>query len=36
VVCGGVSRWRSLMRLDLISSTAASNGVLELQYLRHR
>jgi dihydrofolate reductase len=67
VVWGGVSLWRSLMRLDLIdewhlglhpyvadegtvlfddvpnsyrldlvSSTAASNGVLELQYRRHR
>ena len=67
VVWGGVSFWRSLMRLDLIdefrlglhpyvadegtrlfddvprsyrldlvSSTAASNGVIELQYRRHR
>jgi dihydrofolate reductase len=67
VVWGGVSLWRSLMRLDLIdefllglhpyvadegtrlfddvpkgyrldlvSSTAATNGVLELQYRRHR
>jgi dihydrofolate reductase len=67
VVWGGVSLWRSLMRLDLIdefhlglhpyvadegtllfddvpksyrlglvSSTAKSNGVLELQYRRHR
>jgi dihydrofolate reductase len=67
VAWGGVSLWRSLMRLDLIdeyrlglhpyvadegtrlfddvpksyrldliSSTASSNGVLELQYRRHR
>ena len=66
VVWGGVSLWRSLMRLDLIdelqlslfpyggegsrlfdgvpksyrldlvSSTASSNGILELQYRRHR
>lgn len=67
VVWGGVSLWRSLIRLDLIdefhlslypyvtgegtllfddvpksyrldlvSSTAKSNGVLELQYRRHR
>jgi dihydrofolate reductase len=67
VVWGGVSLWRSLMRLDLIdewhlslhpyvtdegtllfddvpksyrldlvSSTASSEGVLELQYRRHR
>jgi dihydrofolate reductase len=67
VAWGGVSLWRSLMRLDLIdefylglhpyvadegtrmfddvpksyrldlvSSTAASNGVVELQYRRHR
>ena len=67
VVWGGVSLWRSLMRLDLIdefhlglhpyvadegtllfdevpksyqldlvSSTASSNGVVELQYRRHR
>ncbi len=67
VVWGGVSLWRSLMRLDLIdefhlglhpyvadegtrlfddvpksyrldliSSTAAGNGVVELQYRRHR
>jgi dihydrofolate reductase len=67
VVWGGVSLWRSLMRLDLIdglqlslfpyvagegtrlfdgvpssyrldlvSSNASSNGILELQYRRHR
>ena len=67
VVWGGVSLWRSLMRLDLIdelqvslfpyvagegtrlfdgvpksyrldlvSSTASSNGIVELQYRRHR
>ncbi|MEV6860444.1 dihydrofolate reductase family protein [Streptosporangium subroseum] len=67
VVWGGVSLWRSLMRLDLIdewhlslypyvtgegtrlfddvpksyrldlaSSTASSNGILDLQYRRHR
>jgi len=67
VVWGGVSLWRSLMRLDLIdelqlslfpyvagegtrlfdgvpksyrldlvSSTASSNGILELRYSRHR
>jgi len=67
VVWGGVSLWRSLMRLDLIdelqvslfpyvagegtrlfdgvpnssqldlvSSTASSNGIIELQYRRHR
>ena len=67
VVWGGVTLWRSLMRLDLIdelrvslfpyvagegtrlfdgvpksyrldlvSSTASSNGILELQYRRHR
>jgi dihydrofolate reductase len=67
VVWGGVSLWRSLMRLDLldelhvsmfpyvagegtrlfdgvpksyrldlVSSTASSNGILELQYRRHR
>jgi dihydrofolate reductase len=66
IVWGGVSFWRSLMRLDLIdewhvsmypyiagegtrlfddppnhrldlvSSTAKSNGILELQYRRHR
>ncbi len=67
VVWGGVSFWRSLMRLDLIdelqvslfpyvagegtrlfdgvptsyrldlvSSTASSNGIVELQYRRHR
>ncbi len=67
LVWGGVSLWRSLMRLDLIdelqlslfpyvagegtrlfdgvpqsyqldlvSSTASSNGILELQYRRHR
>ena len=36
VAWGGVSLWRSLMRLDLASSTASSNGVVELQYRRHR
>ena len=67
VVWGGVSLWRSLMRLDLIdelhvslfpyvagegtrlfdgvpssyrldlvSSTASSSGIVELQYRRHR
>jgi dihydrofolate reductase len=67
VVWGGVSLWRSLMRLDLIdelqlslfpyvagegtrlfdgvpksyqldlvSSTASRNGIVELQYRRHR
>jgi dihydrofolate reductase len=67
VVWGGVSLWRSLMRLDLIdelqlslfpylagegtrlfdgvpksyqldlvSSTASSNGIVQLQYRRHR
>ena len=67
MVWGGVSLWRSLMRLDLtdelqvslfpyvagegtrlfdgvpnsyqldlVSSTASSNGIVELQYRRHR
>jgi dihydrofolate reductase len=60
VVWGGVSLWRSLMRLDLIdelrlsmftrlfdgvpksyrldlvSSSASSSGIVELQYRRHR
>jgi hypothetical protein len=36
VVRGGVSLWRSLMRLDLVSSTASSNGIVELQYRRNR
>ena len=35
VVWGGVTFWRSLMRLDLVSSTASSNGIVELQYRRH-
>lgn len=35
VVWGGVSFWRSLMRLDLISSTAFSNGIVGMQYRRH-
>jgi hypothetical protein len=34
VVWGGF--WPSLMRLDLISSTASNNGILELRYRRHR
>ena len=36
VVWGGVSFWRSLMRLDLVSSTAWSNGSVGLHYRRHR
>jgi dihydrofolate reductase len=36
VVWGGVSFWRSLMRLDLVSSTASSSGIVELRYRRQR
>jgi dihydrofolate reductase len=36
VVWGGVSLWRSLMRLDLVSSTVSSNGIVGLHYRRHR
>ena len=36
VVWGGVSLWRSLMRLDLVSSTASRSGIVELEYRRHR
>ncbi|MEV0198490.1 hypothetical protein [Nonomuraea sp. NPDC050691] len=36
VVWGGVSLWRSLMRLDLVSSTASSNGIVCLRHRRHR
>ncbi len=32
VVWGGVSLWRSLIRLDLVSSS----GIVELRYRRHR
>jgi hypothetical protein len=28
--------WRSLRRLDLVSSTAFSNGIVGLEYRRHR
>ncbi len=36
LVWSGVSLWRSLMRLDLVSGTASGSGILELQYRRHR
>src|SRR6266508_1080356 len=36
VVWGGVSLWRSLMRLDLVSRTEFSNGTVGLHYRRHR
>ena len=36
LVWGGVRFWRSLMQLDLVSSAASSNGIVTLQYRRHR
>ncbi|MGZ8583468.1 MAG: dihydrofolate reductase family protein [Actinomycetota bacterium] len=35
VVWGGVSFWRSLMQLDLISSSSSSSRIVDLQYSRH-
>ncbi|MGW2154062.1 dihydrofolate reductase family protein [Nonomuraea sp. NPDC001699] len=36
LVWGGVGLWRSLMRLDLVSSFASDSGIMELQCRRHR